>query len=128
MVEDPCSSNLREAELNCLKAYRAALIDEESFLRQKRISMVENMNGIQYVGNEVNNQFVSHFYNVLGKCYGVEHINEPNSLLTNVLSQSDAIHMVRDVSDEEVKKALFDIDSNKAPDPDGFSSEFFKAS
>nr|GEU83485.1 hypothetical protein [Tanacetum cinerariifolium] len=155
MVEDPCSSNLKEAELNFLKPYRADFIDDKSFLRQKskfvwlkegdinskylrnvirgrlnkgRISMVENMNGIQYVGNEVNNQFVSYFYNVLGKCSGVEHINELDSLFTNVLSQSDAIHMVRDVSDKEVKKALFDINSNKAPGPDGFSSKFFKAS
>ncbi|GJZ07560.1 RNA-directed DNA polymerase, eukaryota, reverse transcriptase zinc-binding domain protein [Tanacetum coccineum] len=34
--------------------------------------------------------------------------------------------MVREVSDEEVKEAMFQIDSNKAPVPDGFSSLFFK--
>ena len=35
MVADPHSNELREAELACLKAYKKALKDEESFLRQK---------------------------------------------------------------------------------------------
>ncbi|GJV94862.1 putative RNA-directed DNA polymerase [Tanacetum coccineum] len=132
----------------------AALIDEESFLRQKsksiwlkegdrnskyfqnvirgrlnrgRISIVEDMKGRQFVGSEVCNQFVTHFYNVLGKSAGVKHFTDHESLFTNVLSQSKANYMVCDVSHVEIKKALFDIDSNKAPGPDGFSSEFFKA-
>ncbi|GKC59662.1 RNA-directed DNA polymerase, eukaryota, reverse transcriptase zinc-binding domain protein, partial [Tanacetum coccineum] len=36
--------------------------------------------------------------------------------------------MIRDVTDDETKKALFDIDDNKAPGPDGFTSKFFKKS
>ena len=36
--------------------------------------------------------------------------------------------MIREVSNDEIKLALDDIDSNKAPGPDGFSSQFFKAS
>ncbi|GKA20014.1 RNA-directed DNA polymerase, eukaryota, reverse transcriptase zinc-binding domain protein [Tanacetum coccineum] len=34
--------------------------------------------------------------------------------------------MVKDVSDDEIKEAMFLIDGIKAPGPDGFSSLFFK--
>jgi hypothetical protein len=88
LVVDPHSDSLREDELECLKAYRAALKDEESFLKQKakttwlkegdrnskyfhnvvkgkinkgRISMVEDLNVISFFGNDVGKQFVSHF-------------------------------------------------------------------
>lgn len=44
-----------------------------------------------------------------------------------VLSQEQKERLCRDVSDEEVVKALFSIDPSKAPGPDGFSTGFYKA-
>nr|GFC97272.1 RNA-directed DNA polymerase, eukaryota, reverse transcriptase zinc-binding domain protein [Tanacetum cinerariifolium] len=38
------------------------------------------------------------------------------------LSEGDAAYMIRDISNDVVKAALFDIDSNKAHGPDGYSS------
>ncbi|GJU89144.1 RNA-directed DNA polymerase, eukaryota, reverse transcriptase zinc-binding domain protein [Tanacetum coccineum] len=38
----------------------------------------------------------------------------------------DAENMVREVSENEIKEALFEIDGDKASGPDGYSSEFFK--
>ena len=34
--------------------------------------------------------------------------------------------MVRDVTDNEIKKAMFDIYNCKAPGPDGYTTCFFK--
>ncbi|GJX11158.1 RNA-directed DNA polymerase, eukaryota, reverse transcriptase zinc-binding domain protein, partial [Tanacetum coccineum] len=34
----------------------------------------------------------------------------------------------REITEEEIKKALFDIDDNKAPYPNGFTSKFYKKS
>ena len=44
------------------------------------------------------------------------------------LSNQKADAMVRDVTDEEIKGAMFSIDGNKAPGPDGYTSVFFKKS
>nr|GFB00894.1 RNA-directed DNA polymerase, eukaryota, reverse transcriptase zinc-binding domain protein [Tanacetum cinerariifolium] len=38
----------------------------------------------------------------------------------------DALDMVRDVSDQEVKTAIFSMGNDKAPGPDGFTVAFFK--
>nr|GFA46096.1 hypothetical protein [Tanacetum cinerariifolium] len=146
MVSNPFSSDLREAKLSCLKAYKEALMDEELFLRQKpkiewlsegdcnskyfhnvvkgrinrgRISVVEDMNGVPHFGVSVGEQFVNHFQSVLGKCSKVLLISNPEFLFTNKFSEGDAAYMIRDISDDEFKAALFDIDSNKAPGPDG---------
>ncbi|GJT26681.1 RNA-directed DNA polymerase, eukaryota, reverse transcriptase zinc-binding domain protein [Tanacetum coccineum] len=43
------------------------------------------------------------------------------------LNNEEANNMVKEVSNKEVKEALFDIDDEKAPDPDGFTAKFFKA-
>nr|GEX43738.1 hypothetical protein [Tanacetum cinerariifolium] len=120
MVSNPFSSDLREAELSCLKAYKEALKDEG------RISVVEDMNGVPYFGVSVGEKFVNHFQCVLGKCSKVLPISNPEFLFTNKLSEGDAAYMIRDISDDEVEAALFDIDNNKAPRLDGYSFQFFK--
>ncbi|GJY36753.1 RNA-directed DNA polymerase, eukaryota, reverse transcriptase zinc-binding domain protein, partial [Tanacetum coccineum] len=59
----------------------------------------------RYERDRVADQFVKHFEAFLGT---TKH------------------EMVKEISDKEVKEALFDIDGDKASRPDGFSSEFFK--
>ncbi|GKD22873.1 RNA-directed DNA polymerase, eukaryota, reverse transcriptase zinc-binding domain protein, partial [Tanacetum coccineum] len=48
------------------------------------------------------------------------------TIFDNKVSIEEANQMTKDVTDEEIKKALFDIDDNKAPGPDGFTSKFYK--
>ncbi|GJU73837.1 hypothetical protein Tco_1265242 [Tanacetum coccineum] len=49
-----------------------------------------------------------------------------DSLISKKLPPDVADDMIREVSDEEIKKAMFSIDGNKAPGLDGFSLCFFK--
>ncbi|GKC50823.1 RNA-directed DNA polymerase, eukaryota, reverse transcriptase zinc-binding domain protein [Tanacetum coccineum] len=42
------------------------------------------------------------------------------------ISFMDACDMIRSVSNEEIKEEMFDIEDNKAPGPDGYTSKFFK--
>ncbi|GJX56156.1 hypothetical protein Tco_0286053 [Tanacetum coccineum] len=111
------SSDLREAELLCLKAFKEALKDEELFLRQK--SKIE-----WFSEGDCNSKY---FHNVVkgrinrGRIFGGRHVlpfNNPDLLFTNKLSEGGAVYMIRDISDNEIKAALFDIDNNKAPGPD----------
>ncbi|KAL0354347.1 UNVERIFIED_CONTAM: hypothetical protein Sangu_1016000 [Sesamum angustifolium] len=45
----------------------------------------------------------------------------------HILSDDEARAIIRPVTIDEVKTAFFDIEEDKAPGPDGFSSGFFKA-
>ncbi|KAK4384402.1 Retrovirus-related Pol polyprotein from type-2 retrotransposable element R2DM [Sesamum angolense] len=45
----------------------------------------------------------------------------------HILTDDEARDITRPVTIDEVKTALFDIEEDKAPGPDGFSSGFFKA-
>lgn len=46
--------------------------------------------------------------------------------MRRVLTSNQQANMVRPVSMEEIKKAMFSIDSGKAPGPDGYNAVFFK--
>nr|GFB64677.1 hypothetical protein [Tanacetum cinerariifolium] len=119
---DPLNGSLREAESVALKAFKSALKDGESFLKQKaKVQWLKE-------GDKILKQFVHHFRNVLGKSSEVAPIVDPVSLFSKTLPDSKALYMITDVSDEEIKKALFEIDGNKAPEPDGFAALFFKDS
>nr|GEV62181.1 hypothetical protein [Tanacetum cinerariifolium] len=139
--------NKKPGVAKTFKAYKSALKDEASFLKQKAkvqwldegdknskyfhnvvkgrlnrniISYIEDLNGNAFHGHNVGEQFVLHFKNVLGSSSIVNHIDEPASLFSKTLSDSEAEYMIRSVSDDEIRKALFEIDENKAPETDGF--------
>ncbi|GJQ98465.1 RNA-directed DNA polymerase, eukaryota, reverse transcriptase zinc-binding domain protein [Tanacetum coccineum] len=114
--KDPHNVKLKEDEIVFNNAYREALLDEEKVLKQKTKD------------DEVAGQFVSHFQSFLGTCDEVFPIEEPDELFINKMDPEIALTMIRDVSDDEIRVALHDIDDNKAPGPDGFTSRFFKAS
>ncbi|GKE24059.1 hypothetical protein Tco_1435571, partial [Tanacetum coccineum] len=94
---DPHNTDLRSDESRCLKEY----------------------------GDDVPKQFVKHFPEFLGNATHVKDVDLSN-LIQKKLSNEAANYMVRDVSDDEIKSAMFPIENNKAPGPDGYSSYFFK--
>ncbi|GKE98033.1 RNA-directed DNA polymerase, eukaryota, reverse transcriptase zinc-binding domain protein, partial [Tanacetum coccineum] len=60
-----------------------------------------------------------HFKKFFGKCDVVYPIEDHENLFTKKLDPKTA--------DDEIKKALFDIEDNKASGPDGYTSKFFKS-
>ena len=153
--KDPSNVKLREEELVFNSTYKNAVLDEERLLKQKtkiewlregdhnsayfhnilkgrvsksRILCVKDVMGRNYKDDGVANVFVSHFQDFLGNCDEVYPIEDPDGLFNKKLDAENALHLIRDITNEEIKYALFDIDDNKAPGPDGYTSKFFKAS
>ncbi|XP_071714436.1 uncharacterized protein [Rutidosis leptorrhynchoides] len=106
VVRDPSNVDLREEEAMYVKAYKEAIIDEELFLKQK--SKIEWLKE-----GDQNSKF---FHKAVKEgIIGIESI----LLKICMISFEYAHAMVRLITDDEIKAALFDIEYDKAPGPDG---------
>ncbi|GJU98999.1 sodium/hydrogen exchanger 6 [Tanacetum coccineum] len=104
---NPSSSNLRDEHAHYL------------------IEMVRDSAHNLYKGNDVAVAFVSHYEQFLGvEGNTVPLVNQ--DLFHQVLDYRKAEFMVREVSDVEIKSALFSMGDDKAPGLDGFTAAFFK--
>ncbi|GKA67041.1 RNA-directed DNA polymerase, eukaryota, reverse transcriptase zinc-binding domain protein [Tanacetum coccineum] len=91
-----------------------------------RIESICNEEGVRFYGNDVPAQFVDHFQRFLGVESNTQSMDGMSDMFTTKLSREEANAMICPVSDMEIKQAMFDIDDDKAPGPDGFTSCFFK--
>ncbi|GKB02678.1 probable L-cysteine desulfhydrase, chloroplastic [Tanacetum coccineum] len=150
---DPFDAKVKKEEAKTLLEYKEAKIDENNLLKQKfkidwlkegdkntayfhkvmkgrkhlsRIESICDEDGKRFYGDDVPNQFVRHFHLFLGVERHVKTAVGIGRLIINKLSPEEASNMIHPVSDEEIKQAMFDIDNDKAPGPDGFTSYFFK--
>nr|GEZ53119.1 RNA-directed DNA polymerase, eukaryota, reverse transcriptase zinc-binding domain protein [Tanacetum cinerariifolium] len=90
---------------------------------QQRIDKDPHNNKLRCEEAKILNSYSEKF---LGESKDVKKISDIGSLLQNRLCNEDATFMIREVCDEKIKHAMFQIDDNKAPGPDGFSAHFFK--
>nr|GEY81970.1 hypothetical protein [Tanacetum cinerariifolium] len=75
--------------------------------------------------NTVHVAFVKHYEMFLGQEGETSNFNYSN--LFNVrLNDQEAQNMVREISNQEVKDAIFSISDDKSHGPDGFMAAFFK--
>lgn len=80
---------------------------------------------------EIKKEAVEHFFNFLTHVpveYGGARKEELKTLLNYECSEEDRSNLMRVVTAEEVRKVVFSMASDKSPGPDGYTSEFFKAS
>ncbi|XP_024963995.1 uncharacterized protein LOC112504288, partial [Cynara cardunculus var. scolymus] len=92
------------------------------------IMSVCNSRGIYVSGDDVPKEFVDYFKSF----FGVRNVST-NPVMANIsfprkLILSEALDMIRPVTNEEIKNAMFSIGNHKAPGSDGFSSKNFKVS
>ncbi|KAL0434246.1 UNVERIFIED_CONTAM: hypothetical protein Slati_2758900 [Sesamum latifolium] len=78
---------------------------------------------------DVVNEFVSFYRRLLGGERRREFIDLRylRPWVRHVITQEEASALIQPVSREEIKLAFFDIEEDKAPGPDGYSSGFYKA-
>nr|GEW43241.1 hypothetical protein [Tanacetum cinerariifolium] len=115
--KDPLPKLLRGEEAVYLKSFNEA----------GWIEVVKDLNSILHEVLNVPHAFVDHYTSFLG----VEGDTTPldtHHLFSKKFISSKADHMIREVKNEEIKAAMFDIGNDKAPCPDGYTSVFFKKS
>nr|GEU90229.1 hypothetical protein [Tanacetum cinerariifolium] len=149
---DLSNSLLRDEEAVYIQAFNDAKIDEERFLRQKakidwldvgdsnsayfyksmksksqrnRIEVITNSANVVVTGNEVPKVFVAHYESFLGTNMDCTDL-DTTGLFVKHVSEFSIANMVRQVSNDEIKKVMFDIRDGKSPGPDGYTLAFFK--
>ncbi|GKE07474.1 protein LAZ1 [Tanacetum coccineum] len=115
---NPMDTILREEEVVYLQAFNEVKLDEERFLKQKaKVDWLE--------AGDAN----SAYFHKTVKCRNqYSCIEVTHDSISVEISESGASNMVREVTNDEIKRAMFDIGEDKAPGPDGFTSAFFKKS
>ncbi|GJW77266.1 protein LAZ1 [Tanacetum coccineum] len=151
---NPADSILREEESVYLQAFNDAKLDEERFLKQKakvdwleagdsnlayfhntvksnnnrsRIKVIRNSANEEVSGSHVPDVFVSHYEQFLGSSLACDELNTEDLFVKRIFDIS-ALNMVREVTNKEIKTAMFDIGDDKALGPDGFTFTFFEKS
>ncbi|GKE63736.1 putative RNA-directed DNA polymerase, eukaryota, reverse transcriptase zinc-binding domain protein [Tanacetum coccineum] len=149
---NPSSCSLRDEEAAYLNAFTQATLDEKRYLKQKakiewlrvgdtnsgyfhrsgkakvslsRIDCVTGHDNVLYEGKDVPSIFVDHYKVFLGSEDSVANMNG-DGLFMNKIHTDKALFMVSQVTNDEIKGAIFNIENDKAPGPDGFTSMFFK--
>jgi hypothetical protein len=94
-----------------------------SFLFDEQGNKVDDIDGIKGIAER--------FYkNLLGTTHMVftkEHAARIQQLISPTISVENCLMLERDVTVEEIKETIFSMQANKAPGPDGYTSDFFKA-
>ncbi|GJX96968.1 peptidase C48, SUMO/sentrin/Ubl1 [Tanacetum coccineum] len=126
--KEPLNRSLREEEVKTLKEYINATQDEEKlyFKRQNKIHTVMGVDGSIHEKDKVGIQFVNHFESFIGTKSDAENMEVKDEVLFNKIDAYDAECMTKEITDDEIKRALFDIKDDKARGPDGYTSKFFK--
>ncbi|KAL0288669.1 UNVERIFIED_CONTAM: hypothetical protein Sradi_7093300 [Sesamum radiatum] len=96
----------------------------------KRIFQISDSDGlVQTDPTTISSVFVTYFQGLLGG----DRIDRTLDLhyfrpwARHILTEEEACALIRPVTVDDVKIAIFDIEEDKGPGPDGFSSGFYKA-
>ncbi|XP_074291580.1 uncharacterized protein LOC141618378 [Silene latifolia] len=109
---DPCNGTLQEEERLAAKTFMELEEARRSFLAQKA--------KMQWMNNGDDN---THFFYCPIKARRMH-----NKILNikDMMGTEQAASLIREVTSNEIKTSLFSIPSDKAPGPDGFTSQIFK--
>ncbi|XP_074264074.1 uncharacterized protein LOC141586672 [Silene latifolia] len=72
------------------------------------------------------NAFVNSYKELLGTSKGVKVVHLPTVQKGRVVSGEQGVDLIKEVTAQEIHEALKAIPANKAPGPDGYTSQFFK--
>ncbi|GJS10955.1 hypothetical protein Tco_0367751 [Tanacetum coccineum] len=97
----------------------------KSRISRNRINVVTTLEGETFTDENVAKAFVNHYEVFLGQPGITTPFCDVN-LFYNRLDVEDAAAMVRPVTSQEVKEAMFLMGNDKAPGPDGYTAAFLR--
>ncbi|XP_020258489.1 uncharacterized protein LOC109834882 [Asparagus officinalis] len=114
---DPLNSVLIAQEKECIVTFNRLLECELSFYQQK--------SRIQWIVQ--GDRCTSYFHSAIK---AKRHLNRVNLLYNSAgdkITDAQTIALSTAVTKDEIKNAVFSMDGNKAPGPDGFNMSFYKS-
>ena len=109
------------------KTYHSAISSRQA---QNAIREIKCQNGSVVTGQSgvkaEAERFFSEFLNQSPVNYEGTSTEELREIMDFRCSEEDCSMLVEEVTDEEIRRVLFAMPSNKSPGPDGYPSEFFK--
>ncbi|GKE12309.1 hypothetical protein Tco_1415860 [Tanacetum coccineum] len=93
--------------------------------KEAEIEVIRTATNEEVTGTSVPEVFVAHYEAFLGTSTACDDL-DPTGLFVTKVSKSTNAHMVSPITNEEIKRAMFDIGDDKARGPDGYTSAFFK--
>ncbi|GJW01885.1 RNA-directed DNA polymerase, eukaryota, reverse transcriptase zinc-binding domain protein [Tanacetum coccineum] len=120
--KDPHNADLKNKEAMILNEFNCGAQDEEKLLyQQAKVNWLsEGDKNSKYfhtvIKGRKNRSRIDRVCNENGESFEGK----------KKVSNEDAEFMTRQVSDDEIKHAMFDICDNKAPGPDGYTAKFYK--
>nr|GEZ92621.1 hypothetical protein [Tanacetum cinerariifolium] len=91
-----------------------------------RVEEICGEDNTRYSSDQILIKFVNHFQKFLGVQKGKECLALDCNLFISKINIQVALKMVDEVTNDEIKDAVVDIEDNKAPGPYGFTAKFFK--
>ncbi|KAI8536166.1 hypothetical protein RHMOL_Rhmol10G0235300 [Rhododendron molle] len=152
----PCDVALCQQEKELVGRYVELRTAEESFMRQRSrikwlalgdqnttffhqkvcarralntILSLNDANGNRVEDPEaIKTLFIDYYTRLLGTAHEgrVDATTPLQNAITTRFSDSDQLMLIKPVTDEEIKKALWSINGDKAPGPDGYNSMFYQ--
>ncbi|KAJ9542319.1 hypothetical protein OSB04_028825 [Centaurea solstitialis] len=114
---------LQEGDLNT--AYFHKAVKERK--NRSLITSILDVHGMEASGDSIGVAFENYFKSILGERDAHVIPDIPEDFFSRKLSIEDANFMIRPITKEEVKLAMFDIGDDRAPGSDGYTSKFFKS-
>lgn len=117
---------LKEGERNTRFFHRSTMANRV----HNRISVIKDERGILHNSHaEIEKALVKHFQGIAKEtCYDRENsIRNFTRYIPRLVSSEDNFNLNKPVTEDEVSEVLKEMQNGKAPGPDGFNVDFFKA-
>ncbi|XP_074299592.1 uncharacterized protein LOC141630726 [Silene latifolia] len=125
LSSNPFSAALIQKEKQLIASYSKL---REIETHQQVIGAINDKYGQLHIGFfPVSNAFREYYQDFLGKSSHVTALDTDVLSAGAQVAPSDSINLLKDITTDEIRDALFGMDSNSSPGVDGFSAGFFKS-